>query len=642
MLYKLKYGHQEETIKISPQNPVQLLQSDLPDISLNEEKTIQKALDNPDNSLPLEKIIRKGEKTCIVVPDSTRSCRASVFLPILISRLNLCGIADQDMVILMANGSHRKNSPEELKRILGEKIINRISVVEHDYNDTKTLVHLGETRNGTPVLINRELIRAERIILTGGVLHHYLAGFGGGPKLITPGCAGYETIKKNHSFTIHPEYHALHPACFDGNIDDNPVHTDIRDSLKFVTVDFALQVVTNADGLIVQAFAGELFAAHKKACQAMHKLNSIPFQEQADLVIASCGGYPKDINMIQVHKTIHHAFYALKNNGIMIILAECSDGIGSRFFMEYFKNSPNLTELHTNLVQDFKINGNTALALKMKTENAKIFLKSELPPELVKKLGMIPVHSVSEAMETANSFLSTKFKTIIIPNAATYLPVHQFDPKFMDKKWYQDIINETRELVQQKAGLDISGSGYFHAWRVCKLAKDIAHKEGGNLIVIELAALLHFLVDHKSEEDSNINPADQVKDWLRLKRVPEAVVRQVCEIIIQLSLTQASIDKKMSSLEAKIVHDADLLDGMGAIGIARTFASGALLKQPLFQPQTATQEKAESNSASSIKYCYEKLLRLREGLVTSTAQKLGQERHKYMKTFLQKISEEWD
>lgn len=647
MNVKLNYGKTIIEFDLPAGDFIQFSPVEIPAHKADEEGIIHRALLAPIGSLPLEKIVRKGEKTCIVVPDRTRVCQATVFLPILIQKLNDCGIEDNDILILMANGSHRKNTPEEQIDILGEAIVKRIRIIEHDCQDSAMMVHLGETENRTPVYVNRYLIRSERVILAGGVLHHYFAGFGGGPKLVVPGCAGYETILKNHQFTIHPEFQALHPACEEGNIVDNPVHADIRDALKFVTVDFTLNVVLDSKGFICDAFAGELFAAHQKACERVHQLHSISFQQKANLVIASAGGYPKDVNLIQVHKSIHHAFQAVKKNGVLIIAAECGDGIGSKTFMEWFDNDPDIATMHQNLLKNFKINGNTALALKLKTEQVKIIFLSNLPPEIVKKLGMYPVKSISEAIEIAKKQLGNDFKTTIIPDASFYLPIYQQNLQSLSLAEQQNYIQEAFDLVQHHLGTDISGHDWFHAWRVWRLAQRISEKEGGNSLVIQLAAILHDVVDWKNIDPASAYQKNRVKDWLRLKKLPIELINQVNEIIETLSYKGAGVKTEMRTLEGKIVQDADRLDAMGAIGIARTFAYGALKNQPIHNPeiqpvfhQSATDY--QRRQSTSINHFYEKLLLLQERLNTPTAQKVGNQRHQFLENFLKRFKAEWE
>lgn len=647
MNYHLKYGQQEISFNLPENSKTTILSGSIELEMSNETKIIQDALNAPVGSLPLEKIVRKGETTCIVVPDRTRVCRAAVYLPILLERLNQCGIADNDISILMANGSHRQNTAEEQVEILGQSVVERIRIIEHDSRDSASLVHLGDTERGTPVFINRNLIRAERIILTGGVLHHYFAGFGGGPKLVCPGCAGYETIVHNHRFTIHPSFQSLHPACYEGNFDENPVYLDIRDTVKFVTVDFTLQVLTNETGHIVRAFAGELYNAHQLACQTVHELHTIPYQKRTDLVIASSGGYPKDLNFIQVHKALHHAFNLVPENGVIILLAECRDGIGSKTFLEWFDGQPDRATMHRKLLGDFKINGNTALATRIKADAAHIIMVSRMPPAIVRKLGMIPTNSIEKALEQATSFLPSNYSTTIFPNAALFLPVAENFSEMPELNQQEKIIAAAMAFVKERLGENITGHGWWHAWRVWRMAQKIMHIEGGHSLVIQLAALLHDLVDWKHIDPEVAAEKNLVRDWLWLQQLPKNTIDHICEIIDSMSFKGAGTPTRMHSLEGKIVQDADRLDAMGAIGIARTFAYGAIKGRPIFSPEEPaqfheTEAEYRANKGTSINHFYEKLLLVNERLNTETAKKIGQGRHEFLQKYLLRFLEEWN
>lgn len=647
MHFDLKYGQQGIGVDL-PEPVTEFLVSPSQPTARNDEiAIIENAFDHPVGSLPLEQIVRKGEKTCIVVPDRTRVCRASVFLPRLLARLNTCGIADQDITILMANGSHRKNTTAEQIEILGKAVVDRIRVIEHDAQDVASLVHLGETERGTPVYINRYLIRAERIILTGGVLHHYFAGFGGGPKLVCPGCAGYETIVQNHRFTIHPFFHALHPACYEGNFDENPVHLDIRDTVKFVTVDFTLHVVTDDAGFISQAFAGELYPAHQLACQAVHEKHTIHFRQKADLVIADSGGYPKDLNYIQVHKALHHAFELVKSGGVLILLAECRDGIGSKTFLEWFDGAPDLATMHRRLLEGFKINGNTALATKIKADAAHIILVSGMDAAIVKKLGLFPADSITTALEMARAHLPASFTTTVFPNAALYLPVHEFYPETTDSARQEEILAEALLFVKERLGENVTGHDWWHAWRVWRLAQKIMQFEGGDPLIIQLAALLHDVVDWKNIDSNSLSEKQLVRDWLWLRQLPKATIYRITEIIDSMSFKGAGVPTEMQSLEGQIVQDADRLDAMGAIGIARTFAFGAVKGRPIFLPDEPaqfheTEAEYRASRGTSLNHFYEKLLLLHERLNTGTAKKIGAGRHEFLQTYLLRFLEEWN
>lgn len=646
MNFTLKYGLTNIKIDLPDgrQNLIIEPKQHLPE--KDEQKVILNALDKPINSQCLEKIVRKGEKTVIVIPDRTRSCRTAVYLPILIDRLNKCGISDSDIYILIANGTHSLCSKQDVLFLVGKDIYSRVNVLNHDCRDVSALIHVGQTKRGTQVYLNKNLVKAERVILTGGILHHYFAGYGGGPKLVMPGCAGLETILQNHSYTIHPEFHSLHPGCSDGNIVNNPVQEDLRESLKFVRIDFSLHIVMDFEGKIFEATAGELFAGYHRACERVDQLYRLPIKTPADLVIVSCGGYPKDLNLVQAHKSIHHGFYALKKNGVMIVLAQCVDGIGSSTFMEWFEEKT-IEGMHRALLKNFKINGNTALALKIKANQAKIIFVSDLEPEIVRKTDMLPARDFEEAYQLALKFLPESFDTITIPNASLTLPYLEESIAEFRAHQGETLINKTMEYVKIRQQDNTSGHDWWHTWRVWKMAKRLAEKEKADPLIVELAALLHDIADWKYVDDHQRTGHDVARDWLTLQKVPLNMVDRICEIIDTLSFKGAGVVTKMKTIEGQIVQDADRLDAIGSIGIARAFAYGGSRQRPLHIPEIEpvyhkTADEYKSWTGTTISHFYEKLLLLKDRMNTLTAKKIAEGRHKFLENYLDRFFKEWD
>ncbi len=162
-------------------------------------------------------------------------------------------------------------------------------------------------------------------------------------------------------------------------------------------------------------------AVHQKGCQMVDQIYRVPIPQKADLVLVSCGGHPKDINFIQAHKAIQHGFYAVKPGGTLIILAQCPEGIGSESFLEWF-DYPDITTTHQALLENFKINGNTALSLRQKTSQAHLILVSDLNQEVVQKMGMIPATTMEDAYHQALKFLPENYQIIVIPNGSLTVP----------------------------------------------------------------------------------------------------------------------------------------------------------------------------------------------------------------------------
>lgn len=206
------------------------------------------------------------------------------------------------------------------------------------------------------------------------------------------------------------------------------------------------------------------------------------------------------------------------------------------------------------------------------------------------------------------------------------------------------IISETEEFVRKEMEKDGSGHDWWHIWRVKNLALKIAENEGGNLFLIEMAALLHDLDDWKITSDANVS---RTESWLqKLELQPETILKIHC-IIDEVSFKGAGVETVPSSLEAQIVQDADRLDAMGAIGIARTFAYGGSRGRLIFHPEVKPENHADfetykKNNGPTINHFYEKLLLLKDRLNTPTAKIMGDSRHRFMEIFLEEFFKEWN
>lgn len=416
----LSYGHHQLPFQLESSRLAGILKPNILPEPIDGGRLIYEALHASATIQKLARLREGAPRLSLIVPDKTRNCGAAIVLPILVRKLNDLGIPDAQMRIVLALGSHSAHEGGEIEQIVGSEIFGRMEVVEHD-SRSETLVFLGETKFGTPVHINRDLVEADRIIIVGTAVHHYFAGYGGGPKMINPGCAGYETITRNHARTIDSKSGGIHPNCRAGVVTGNPVQEDILDSLRFISADFLLETVLDAEGRIIEVFSGELLEAHEQACKCVDELYKIAISELADMVVVSCGGYPKDINLIQAHKSLNNAFYAVKPGGVILALAECRDGIGSQTFMDWFKYSDE-EDLLAELQRNYTLNGTTALSLRMKTKACKIVFVSGLPEQTVSTLGMYPAASLEQGLRLAEDLLPRSFSCYVMPNGSLTLP----------------------------------------------------------------------------------------------------------------------------------------------------------------------------------------------------------------------------
>lgn len=292
---------------------------------------IEYALDHPIGAGPLEEAVRPGDKVCILISDITRRWhQPSAYLPILVERLNRAGIPDRDILILCATGTHSRQTREEQVSLVGEELYRRIRFRDHQCDDKEHLPYMGTTSRRTPVWLNSYAMACDKIILTGGVVYHFLAGFGGGRKSIVPGIAGRETINTNHNNALNKGLGSgSNPRACNGNMtEDNPFYSDLMECAAFAKPAYLLNVIVDDSYQIVGAFAGDWREAHAQAAKAVEKLDGVPVPRRAPLVIASAGGYPKDINLYQTSKTLSNALAAAAPGGTIVLLSQCREGFG--------------------------------------------------------------------------------------------------------------------------------------------------------------------------------------------------------------------------------------------------------------------------------------------------------------------------
>jgi nickel-dependent lactate racemase len=413
---KLPYGR--TTIECFPPESIewQLLLQNLPPVTQETDEIIQRGIQK------LSEQIKAGgfstaKHILIVIPDHTRRCHAERILPGLLDMLSFA-----ELEIIIANGSHILQPRDVIRDLVGDTVLERVPVFQHDCRDETHLYYAGETSNGTPVWLNKAIQRADLVITLGGILYHYFAGYGGGPKMLMPGIAGYETIRLNHKFTIDQQNHVFHEQCREGNLHTNPVYQDLVQVLDMVPNTLSYQIALSPQGDIVHVATGSVLDAQHEIIPHVKKMYNVPIGKKFDIVLASAGGFPADVNLIQSHKSIHHAFQAVRQDGVIVMAAECSEGIGSSTFLPYF-DAGSSEHIAAKLVQNYKINGHTALSLKTKAEKANIILLSSLPDETVQRCGMIPAQNSQQAMEIALSLLLENSTGAILPKAFAQVPV---------------------------------------------------------------------------------------------------------------------------------------------------------------------------------------------------------------------------
>jgi nickel-dependent lactate racemase len=377
-------------------------------------EAVKEALRNPIGSPPLKEVVCPGDTVVIIVSDITRGwIQSNVFLPILLNELNAAGIPDKDISIVIALGTHRPHTEQENVVVCGEEVCHRVAFYAHDCLDQSQLTYLGTTKRGTPAYINKHVAAADKVILTGGIVFHLMGGFGGGRKSVMPGVSGDVTIQTNHSLGLHAQVgHGANPECMSGKLVGNPVHEDMADVAELLNPAFLLNAVYTPEGEFAQFFAGHWYKAWEAGCKKVAEIYGIPIEKQADLVIASAGGFPKDINLYQGSKTIDNAFLAVKPGGVIIAFMECRDIAEPAEFSDWFRYK-DLLEFEKAVRAHFTIPGFIAFKLAdIAQKNTLIVVTKPENAEFIRNTGMIPAFSAEEALTIAKAKLRRENYTI--------------------------------------------------------------------------------------------------------------------------------------------------------------------------------------------------------------------------------------
>ncbi len=380
---------------------------------------LRRSLEEPIGSAPLRERVKHGDKVALVVSDMSRFwMRQDLVVPHLVDYLNdACGVPDEDITIVIANGTHLGGSEEDLRKLVTDAVYERVAVVNHDCM-ADDLVELGVTPHGTPVQINRIAAEADLVLCLGACTHHVMAGFGGGRKSILPGISSLESIRHNHAFALDPNALRTNPLVGNAVLKGNPLHEDMCEAAGMVPNLFIVNLVMNAEMKLAAVFSGHCIASWERACEEVNRIYRVPVPRRAEVVIASCGGYPKDMSLYQGTKSIDNVETGLKPGGTLILSIEAREGGGPA---EYFDWSKDLVAgtIEQRLRNEFTIPGYIFFLTCEQAQRYRIFLYSSVDPALVAPMGIRAYSDMDALLRDAQ--IDGK-ETYIIPNGATVIP----------------------------------------------------------------------------------------------------------------------------------------------------------------------------------------------------------------------------
>jgi len=377
----------------------------------DEKDLVRKALTEPIGSERLSHLATGKKKVVILSDDNTRTTRVEIILPELLDELALGGITEAQITILMALGTHRAMTTEEIRAKLGEQLADRLQVVNHDWKDCSVLEDLGTTKGGTPISVNRLALDADLLIGLGQVLPHRVAGYSGGGKIVQPGISGEATTGGTHWLSAqHSMFDILGKR-------DNPVRREIDEVARRVGLDFIVNTVQDVEGHLLGVYAGHTVEAHRVAAQHAAKVSTVEIPELADVVVADA--YPADIDIWQAVKGFFPAAQAVKKGGVIILLAACSEGVADQHpeVLEYgYRPLKEVTQIHASgKIADLSAIAHLAHVSEVVIEHARCVLVSPgVSEEETRRLHLHSADTLAEALVVAQELLGNPTPSVTV------------------------------------------------------------------------------------------------------------------------------------------------------------------------------------------------------------------------------------
>lgn len=362
---------------------------------------------------------RAGQTVAIAINDGTRPVPHEYLLPPVLAGMRHAGVRDEDVLFIIATGMHARMEPAAFRTILPEDVLETYRVVCHDAADEKKLRRLGETARGTPVFINSDYMAADYRIVIGNIEPHQFQGFSGGVKSAAIGLAGAETINRNHAMMTDP-------MAVLGEYARNPARQDVEEIGRMIGIDFALNAILSPEKRIIKALAGDPEAIMRQGIAEARRISQAPVTAPYDLMIASPGGHPKDINIYQSQKGLAHAASVTKSGGSLILCAACSGGSGNADY-ENWMMQPGI-RTHQDVLEEFaregfRVGRHKAFQISRDAARVHTTLVSDLDDGFVRELLLETGADLQRAIDRALEELPREARIGVMPAANATIPV---------------------------------------------------------------------------------------------------------------------------------------------------------------------------------------------------------------------------
>jgi len=386
---------------------------------LSEKDIVKRALENPIGSRRLRDIAEDKKNIVIITSDHTRPVPSKITLPLILDEIRNKN-KTADIKILIATGFHRETTIDELNVKFGKNLVKNECFVVHDSRDDSSMISVGILPSGGKLELNKLAMDADLLVAEGFIEPHFFAGFSGGRKSILPGIASVQCILANHC----SEFIAS-PYARTGVLKDNPIHKDILYAAEKANLAFILNVAIDSNHKIVNAFSGHREKAHIAGCRFVSEL-AVVSAKPADIAITSNGGYPLDQNIYQSVKGMTAGEAALKEGGVIIIAAECSDGHGGEGFYQWFKNSKSPVEvmnkiLSRNRDETLPDQWEAQILARILLNHKIIMITDKKNHQYVKNMFMTPANNLDEAIEIAETTAGKNSSINVIPDGVSVI-----------------------------------------------------------------------------------------------------------------------------------------------------------------------------------------------------------------------------
>jgi lactate racemase len=412
--FTLLYGRSSQNISIPESYPTDLILPAPTPAASDPLAVMTSALDHP---LDFDySPYRDAKSVSIAVNDKTRPVPHEQLLPPLLRKLKSIGIQDSAIHIWIATGSHLPLSTDEISKLLPHDICKTYTISSHNIDHLENLVFLGNTSRDTPIWVNQDYFMSDLKIVVGDIEPHHFAGFSGGMKSAAIGLAGRETINHNHAMLVDPN-------AWIGVYEQNPLRQDIEEIGNKIGVQLALNTILNHEKQVVAAFSGNPQSVMKAGIPIARLVCGTPCSTKYDLVIASAGGHPKDINFYQAQKALTHASLFCREGGTLILSAACNEGTGSESYEKFMQDVHSVDQVFDKFKnQEFRVGPHKAFQVARLLSQFRIFLVSNIPVDLTTRLLMQGTPSLQEALDACLKQNQPIRNIAILPHATTTIP----------------------------------------------------------------------------------------------------------------------------------------------------------------------------------------------------------------------------